>query len=1442
MGFNVETSMLKLSTHREQSTRTPDVLPVQATFFSFQLFEIRLSSLGTLIFVLCVLSSSLSAGTDYDDINYSKGTFFGGASNDSYLLHVALDKNGNVYGTGLGSDIPTTAGVFQPTRHSIYDVIVFKLDSTLTKLIWATYLGGSGNDAAGSIAVDDNGNVYVSGYTNSNDFPVTVSSDASNINSGPAVFAAKISPDGTQLEYCRVFGKTTPITQQTENASKGAQLCIDPAGNAYVLSHTSATNYYVTANAIQPAKNSGIDMVITKLDPGGTIVYSSYVGGSGNDLAGEIVFAQGSLYCTGSTSSADLPGAGGRSPNSQDAFIMRFDAMSQLSPNAVLFIGGSGNDVGSALCYDAHAGRMCLTGKSYSTDLTVEQSFYNGLKTGGFVSTCDMALSTRYFTSILSDGVTPTSLIARSTNSSIFISGYASGSIPTTSNAYSSTKKGSLDGAMFCIDSTGKNLRYGTYIGGSNSDYSTAKVLLFERECSLRVIFGITTHSADFPASRDSYQPDKLNGGDDQPALVLFSQLPVDPVLSTLSQPCNAEVQFKVKAPCPPLGIQWNFGDGGEDAGEGPLKHRYTHNGQFLVTVTLIYPEPDTIRLKRYVEVTGVPDSVRATHYSYPCSKDTTTHLYAYNCVRYEWTPGKDLDDSTIANPRLKRPHNGKYYVHGWDAHGCESWDSVQVYLIDFKAKVLKDTLICRGGKAVLQAFGGSGYSWYPAVGLNRTDKSTVTASPLVSTTYHVVVTDGSCPDTAHVTVRVQDPPVIHVRDAPSLCPGAAAELPLEVEGDTSGLIYDWQPAVAISDVHSPRPLVSPSKTTTYTVRVRNALGCVSVDSVKVSIVNSVKAKVGPNVTLCGGDSVRLVASGGSEYEWVPGDDLDNPRAAQPLCRPGLSRSYTVYVRSGACIDSQKVSVKVVPSPTVSIGGPARCCAGDSVYLHVLQPSAAYRYTWSGIDDDSQLGDTLVLVRPSRDTTYYLRARNAGGCEVRDSIRVLVDSTLQVQAWGDTTICVGEHARLFAAANATEIVWEPADGVVEAGGSSYLVTPTRPTTYIVHARRGSCVGSDTVTVGLRTLDSLRLEHGNIPCRGFTTTLRVESPQDSVSYAWEPAAFLEQTSGATVQTKALFDSCVFRCVASSGTCLTIAQIGVSVHRPPQLRVNADTTLCANGQAQVRLEASELKAVRWTPEEGLSDPQSATPIATCTGTRVYTAVVSDSNGCVDSLQWKISMYTGRHIRLSTGDTLLNAGNYAILRVNASADSSCVTDLHFDVGLDADVLSPQNRLADYTRDGRAYWRFHVPSVRLDAKPIELCRIVGLVCVASKSKSIVSIDSAEVDWTLCADVTSSPGLLSVDGCANTMRKVVFYDGLTASVFPVPALSELMIQTSSSSAQTVQISILSTLGVVVASHRLQLTEGDAIHRVDLRALAAGSYVMRAIRDGLSSDFPFVKY
>ena len=249
---------------------------------------------------------------------------------DAYIQATTVDSAGNVYFTGSTSGgLTTSSGVFQTTYNLgktcttasglCTDAFVAKFSST-GELVYATYLGGSGVDAGQAIAVDGEGNVYVAGYTYSNDFPITANALNKTFTGAPSstccpsiappggeAFVAKLDPSGNALVYSTFLGG---------NGNTVAQLLgVDAEGNAYVFGWTDAANFPVTPGAYgQKPLSSYQPQFVSKINPAGSaLVYSTYFNtlldrppaspGAVQTLA---LGAAGSIYLAGTVTSGNI--------------------------------------------------------------------------------------------------------------------------------------------------------------------------------------------------------------------------------------------------------------------------------------------------------------------------------------------------------------------------------------------------------------------------------------------------------------------------------------------------------------------------------------------------------------------------------------------------------------------------------------------------------------------------------------------------------------------------------------------------------------------------------------------------------------------------------------------------------------------------------------------------------------------------------------------------------------------------------------------------------------------------------------------------------------------------------------------------------------------------------------------------------------------------------
>lgn len=172
-------------------------------------------------------------------------------------------------------------------------------------LVYSTFLGGSGNEHAGGIAVDSAGNAYIAGGTYSTNFPALNAIQSSN-GGGQDAFVTKINPSGSALIYSTYFGGIGGSAPGLEQANAVA---VDPVGNAYAVGETSSPNFPVTTRALRTTPNGLEDAFVIKLNGAGSgLIYSTYLGGSGFNSANAVsADANGNAYVGGSTASADFP-------------------------------------------------------------------------------------------------------------------------------------------------------------------------------------------------------------------------------------------------------------------------------------------------------------------------------------------------------------------------------------------------------------------------------------------------------------------------------------------------------------------------------------------------------------------------------------------------------------------------------------------------------------------------------------------------------------------------------------------------------------------------------------------------------------------------------------------------------------------------------------------------------------------------------------------------------------------------------------------------------------------------------------------------------------------------------------------------------------------------------------------------------------------------------
>ena len=301
-------------------------------------------------------------------------TYLGG-NKDDWCNKIAVDASGNAYVAGeTGSANFPTANAFQATfGGGLSDAFITKINAAGNALVFSTYVGGSIFDAGQGIALDSANNVYFTGRTTSDNYPV-VNPIQATYSGGPGadVIISKLNAAGNALVYSTYLGGNAGADQGGFEA--GFSIAVDSAGNAYVAGQTRSTNF-PTANPIQATFGGGFpdgDAFVTKLNAtGNALVYSTYLGGSENDIGFEIaVDSAGSAYVSGVARSTNFPTANAFQTalnGPSDAFLTKLNPTGSAFVYSTYF-GGSGDDSANGIAVNA-SNEAYLAGGTSSTDL-----------------------------------------------------------------------------------------------------------------------------------------------------------------------------------------------------------------------------------------------------------------------------------------------------------------------------------------------------------------------------------------------------------------------------------------------------------------------------------------------------------------------------------------------------------------------------------------------------------------------------------------------------------------------------------------------------------------------------------------------------------------------------------------------------------------------------------------------------------------------------------------------------------------------------------------------------------------------------------------------------------------------------------------------------------------------------------------------------------------
>jgi hypothetical protein len=400
------------------------------------------------------------------------------------------------YVIGNNSEVRFEVGTYDNTQPLIIDPV----------LSYASYLGGFGLDSGNSVARDSSGYIYVTGETSSTNFP-TVSGGFQTVKSTSSdVFILKLDPSGAALAYSTYIGG--------DGDDVGQGVIVDSSGNAYVTGKTTSTNF-PTLNPIQTSFGGVTDAFVTKLNAAGNaLVYSTYLGGVGNENSYGAIAIDGSgqVLITGTTTSTNFPLQNAQQATiggSADAYVTKLNA----AGNALIYstyLGGANADYGKGIAVDSLSNAY-IVGTTASTNFPVNnalQPTHGGGLNDVFVAKINATGSSRTFSTYLGGNHNDSGAgIALDSSNNIYITGDTQSFNFPISNAlqpscatcsggtcYTCTSF-SYDAFVTKIDGTGLSLIYSSFIGGNNFDSGRAIAV----DSSGNAYITGSTNSTNFP-------------------------------------------------------------------------------------------------------------------------------------------------------------------------------------------------------------------------------------------------------------------------------------------------------------------------------------------------------------------------------------------------------------------------------------------------------------------------------------------------------------------------------------------------------------------------------------------------------------------------------------------------------------------------------------------------------------------------------------------------------------------------------------------------------------------------------------------------------------------------------------------------------------------------------------------------------------------------------
>ncbi|MBI3521123.1 MAG: SBBP repeat-containing protein [Bacteroidetes bacterium] len=868
-------------------------------------------------------------------------TYYGGNDLDD-ASSITTDIYGNVFVTGItvspNFPVLNNGGFFQAVYGGGWDPFILKFNGSGVRL-WATYYGGESSDAGYSITTDNNGNVFVTGFSYSANFPT--------YNSGTYFQGTTVQDDVFILKFDNNGNRLWATFYGGMESDRGMSITTDLSGNVLVTGHTSSSDLPVPNNGgtsySQPLSPAAFttEIFITKFSNNGTLLWGTFYGGNDHDIGYSIITDRaGNIFVSGYTGSLNFPvfNPGGTTyfqpifGGYSDSFILKFNATG--TRLWATYYGGSRNEANNLGVYNLE--NMLALDACENLYLFVD------------TKSNDMPLKTKC------------------------TGGYQVNSLSGTS-----------DGHLSSFTNSGE-LLWATYIGGDGNDFSTHMAMDASNNLFITEAVSAVSINSSYPIQQSgtSYISGVYSGSYD----AVISKLKPVPLNNTMSYvnptncQCNGSASISTNG-CPPFNYYWSNGTSVLNTTLTSTSLTGLCPGVYEATVT---SNCDTYVAS--VSLTNVQTMVASINPvdSITCTHPTRSLTTSVSAPSYTWSGPGVISGGNTATAIVNAP--GNYTLTISDANGCSSTATINVYQSSNTPDVIcgsTGTISCYNPVVNLDFYSVTPlitYTWVP------TNATTHSISVTSGGTYTIFITNPANGCVSSCTTEVTEntsPPMANASNTTTLtCLTTNATL----SGNGTGY-YTWAGPGIVSGTNSPNPVVNAPGIYTLTVTdFSNGCTATATTSVTQQILTPTVTISNPDTLTCFINTVTISGSATGTYLWSGPGIVSGANTNQiTVNQPGI---YTLSVTNtiGCTTTVTTQVIQALDTPTLMVSPNVVLLSGEQTTIF---SGGGSNFTWLPNGGISCLTCTSNTVAPLISTSYCAQT-SAGSCTTQACVTVTI--------------------------------------------------------------------------------------------------------------------------------------------------------------------------------------------------------------------------------------------------------------------------------------------------------------------------------------------------------------------------------------------------------------------------------------------------------------------